>query len=502
MNWDRRRFLKHTMSLGTLSLGSLGLTGCDRVLSWVTDMSGQGIPEAGIQETNRKEIDPEFHLLSRAAFGPWPGDLARLRSLGREVWLEEQLHPEKIDDGLCDLRARRFESLHVPAGETFEFKRDTIRKELSRATLLRAVYSRRQLLEVMVRFWSDHLNIDISKGRCAHLKVVDDREVIRRNALGKFRDLIRASALSPAMLVYLDGTENRFTESGERPNENYGRELLELHTLGVHGGYSQKDVMEAARCLTGWRVREGWRKGEVIFHATAHDPGEKVVLGQTIPGGGGKQDLERLLDIVCGHPSTARHVAAKLCHYFVSPRPPARLLREVSETFLKSQGEIKSLLRTIFSSPEFVASRGHLFKRPFRFVASALRAMAADTHGRGQVLEILNRLGQPLFQYPTPDGYPQSEKPWLGTLLWRWNFSLALASNSLPGARVDGAALGRALTEGGHGDSRSVTLERAFSYLVGRLPEALERRALAPAWEQDPALGAGLMLASPAFQRC
>ncbi len=313
----RRSFLR-----AGAAAGALGFTGCDPIVSLVTKLGGQGVPATRLSETSAAEVDPAFHLLSRAGFGPWPGDLARVGKLGAAAWVEEQLAPERIDDGLCDLRARRFESLHASVGELFEYRKRVVCEELTRATLLRAVYSKRQLLEVMVRFWSDHLNIDIGKGACAHLKAADDRLVIRRHALGKFRALIGASARSPAMLVYLDGVQNQKRTPAEVPNENYGRELLELHTLGVEGGYTQGDVMEAARCLTGWRVRLKWRKGQVVFDPRAHDDGGKVVLGQSIPAGGGAQDLERLLDIVCSHPSTARHISRKLCRRFVCDPPP------------------------------------------------------------------------------------------------------------------------------------------------------------------------------------
>src|SRR5262249_11611084 len=200
-------------------------------------------------------------------------------------------------------------------------KKPVLRREITRHTLLRAVYSRRQLFEVMVGFWTDHLNINLEKGDCIYLKPADDRLVIRTHALGRFRDLIRASATSPAMLVYLDGKENKKAGPNDIPNENYARELLELHTLGVHGGYTQKDVLEVARCLTGWRLRTKWRKGTVYFDPHWHDNGEKSVLGHGIPAGGGPADLEQVIDMVCRHPSTARYVATKLVRRFVSEEP-------------------------------------------------------------------------------------------------------------------------------------------------------------------------------------
>src|SRR6266540_2308765 len=300
----RREWMKVAVVAGGALSASPALVGCERVISRVTKEFGQTIPER-VSVAGGSEIDPSFHLLSRASYGVWPGDLDRVRAMTAEAWIEEQLAPEKIDDALCDLRARRFETLHHEPGTCYEYKKSVLREEITRHTLLRAVYSRRQLFEVMVEFWTDHLNINLEKGDSIYLKPSDDRLVIHAHALGKFRDLIRASALSPAMLVYLDGKENRKAGPEDIPNENYARELLELHTLGVNGGYTQADVYEVARCLTGWRLRTKWRKGTVYFEPAWHDDGEKTVLGYRIPAGGGERDLDRVVEIVCDHPSTA-----------------------------------------------------------------------------------------------------------------------------------------------------------------------------------------------------
>lgn len=489
LDLSRRALLRAGAAGGLLALG-----GCERVLSLATRALGHA-PPPSVAETAAAEVDPAFHLLSRAAWGPWPGDVDRVRALGVEGWVEEQLDPASIDDLACDLRARRFDTLHEPADALWNHEERVVIEELQRATLLRAIYSRRQLLEVMVGLWTDHLNIDVSKGACARLKTVDDREVVRPHALGRFRDLLRASALSPAMLVYLDGTENRRRSPDERPNENYARELLELHALGVDGGYRQEDVMEAARCLTGWRVRRRWRRGHVEFDRAAHDDGEKVVLGVKIPAGGGEGDLERLLDAVAGHPSTARHVARRLCRRFVCDAPPEALVAEVAAEFAATKGDLRACVRKVLLSEAFAAARGAKVKRPMRFVVSALRALAADTHAPRPLLDVLERLGQPPFRYPTPDGYPEEAAPWMGTLPWRWTFAMALARGEAPGVGVDHAALADML--GG-----SPSLERVGAYLLGRALTAEERRALEPAWAEDRRLGLGLLLASPAFQRC
>lgn len=512
MNPNRRAFLKTTLGGG----GALLLGSCERITTQVNRALGEGVPPQ-LLVPEGAEIDPDFHLLSRAAFGPWPGDLARIKQIGRSKWLEEQLAPEKISDTLCDLRAERFESIYFSAGDAYEFRKPVLRDELMRHTFLRAVYSQRQLFEVMVEFWSDHLNIDLNKGDCIYLKPSDDRDVIRTHALGNFRDLIRASATSPAMLVYLDGKSNKVRKGTEdKPNENYARELLELHTLGVDGGYTQDDVREAARCLSGWTFDRNrffaMNQSEGFFRNDWHDNGAKHVLGKTIAAGGGEKDLDALIDIACRHPNTARFIATKLCHRFVSYEPPASLVDNLASVFALSDGDIKTTLRALFGSDEFMASRGALLKRPFRFVVSALRAVGAVTYAAAGAIEPLNRMGQGLFQYPTPDGYPDEEAPWLGTLMWRWNYALALAANETPDVQVNLQPIVHAL--GG----KQITLEKGFAYFVGRSPTAEEAGALKQTIEvvrQDPSakpkpamrasaesLLCGIILASPAFQRC
>jgi len=512
MNSSRRHFFKTTLGSG----GALLLSSCERITTEINQTFGEAVPPR-IVAPEGAEIDPDFHLLSRAAFGPWPGDLARLKRIGREAWLEQQLQPEDISDTLCDLRAERFESLYFSAGDAYEFRKPVLRDELMRHSFLRAVYSQRQLFEVMVEFWTDHLNIDLSKGDCVYLKPSDDRDVIRRHALGNFRDLIRASATSPAMLVYLDGKSNKVRRGTEdKPNENYARELLELHTLGVDGGYTQEDVREAARCLSGWTFDRdrffALNQSEGFFRKDWHDDGAKKVLGQTIPAGGGEKDLDALIDIACRHPSTAKFIATKLCNRFVSYEPPATLVDRLASVFALSDGDIKATLRALFGSDEFMASRGALLKRPFRFVVSALRAIGADTYAQAGAIEPLNRMGQGMFQYPTPDGYPDEEAPWLGTLMWRWNYALALAANESPDVRVNLQPIIKAL--GG----QKVTIEKGFAYFTGRSPTGAELTALNDTLQTmrtDPsatpkpaaktaaeALMCGIILASPAYQRC
>ncbi|CAN5643952.1 hypothetical protein BH10CYA1_BH10CYA1_14120 [soil metagenome] len=497
---SRRTLLKAAALLSSAA----SLSGCEHLVSRVTENMGEGVPEHVGVSTNSK-IDPVFHLLSRAAYGPWPGDMDRVKKLGLATWIDEQLNPDKIDDGACRLRAGRFESVHLDPGTTFEFKKPVVKEELVRHALLQSVYSKRQLQQVMVEFWTDHLNIDINKGDCIYMKGSDDRLVIRKHALGNFHDLIKASAISPAMLVYLDGNQNRKAKPEDLPNENYGRELLELHTLGVKGGYTQKDVFEAARCLTGWRIHDQWQRGKVYFDAELHDKGKKVVLGKEIPAGGGEKDLEGLIEIACSHPSTAKHIATKLVRRFVSEDPPRGLIDEVSQIFARTKGDIKPMVRCILLSQEFKESAGLKIKRPFQYIVTCLRSLGADTYAHQELVQYLVRMGQGPFQYPTPDGYPDEAKPWLGTLLWRWNFALALANKKVPSVDVSVEKLAKAIYQDAEAE---ISAAQLMPHFVGRLATESEittfQNYISKTNGKDKHLPQliGLILSSPAFQRC
>jgi uncharacterized protein (DUF1800 family) len=480
--------------LGAGTAGALGLTGCDRVLSAFAGLFGESIP-SHIDPPSSTEIDSIHHLLGRAGFGPWPGQIDEVRRIGKEAYVDAQLDPKSIDDASCDVRTSVIDTVGLPTSLLFEFAPEEIEIELRRHTLLKAVYSKRQLFEAMVEFWGDHFNVAIGKSLCRQLKTADDREVVRAHALGRFRDLLGASALSPAMLVYLDGRENKSTSAGDKPNENYARELMELHTLGVHGGYTQRDVMEAARCLTGFVVREEWSPGLVEFVPERHDDGEKTVLGTTIPSGGGRTDLEILLDVVAGHPSTAKFIAHKLATAFVADDPPASIVDSAASTFTSTNGDIAKVMRTILLSDELDAARGSKIKRPFRFIVSALRAVGADTHAKGDVLEHLGRMGQELFSHPTPDGYSARSDDWLGTMLPRWRFAIALAEDRIEGVRAPWDALANAL-EGPESE------RRLARHLYGRDPSDAELTPLLAYGGDDlRARRLGLFLAAPAFQR-
>ncbi len=448
-----------------------------------------------------QEIDPVSHALNRLTFGPGPGDYARVSAMGVRAFIEEQLAPEDIDDSLCDRATARFCDLsHEPLGEHYDEAAEALPPLLRRLTLLRAIYSGRQLFEVMCEFWSDHFNIDPGKGDCRWTKPADDAEVIRRHALGNFRELLRASALSPAMLWYLDGRANVKRVPDEKPNENYARELMELHTLGVHGGYTQQDVMEVARCLTGWTIHarrdDGYAgailspftdRAAVFFRPQAHDDRAKRVLGHDIPAGLGKGDLDRVIEIVCAHPSTAQFIARKLCVRFIADEPPQAAVDAVASAFSSGKGDIKAMLRTLFATPEFASSTGMKFKRPFHFIVSALRATNASTNADRPLLSYLERMGHMPFRWPTPDGYPAAATHWRATLLWRWNFALALANNQIGGTSIQRTRL----------QARIGSDAGFMSTLLGRVPRAEE----SDAWLKSGD-GLALMLASPAFQCC
>jgi uncharacterized protein (DUF1800 family) len=482
VNITRRHFLAASSS-------TLLLAGCDinRFAPWVRP---DAEPLTFGASPSGNVVDSVGHVLNRLSFGPRPADYERVRSMGIDAYIDEQLAPETIDDAECEWRVRRLEAIHVPAREMFEYKEDFLREQIEQATMLRAVYSRQQLKEVMTGFWTDHLNIALSKGDCPWLKPSDDRDVIRRHALGRFPELIRASALSPAMLWYLDGRDNRKASHDDQPNENYARELLELHTLGVHGGYTQRDVMEVARCLTGWTVKgdDVWfGRGRVEFRAEWHDDEQKEVLGHRIPAGGGERDIDDVLDIVCKHPATAHHIARKLAQKFVQIDPPEPAVRVTAEAFAKSEGDIATTLKTLFATEAFQQSGGQKFKRPFRFLVSSLRATAADINEGTAILDYAMRMGHVPFQYPTPDGYPESPEPWMGTLLWRWHFTDALARNAVPGTNVDWDALHSAA-----GEQRALA-----AHLLGRSVSQSEQQLM-----DRSGHGPAALLASPAFQRC
>jgi len=493
MTLTRRDLLK----LAGLVTAVAGLSGCSSLGELLA-----AEPRARAASGEFVGSTEEYRRLARLSYGPTPAERARVAEIGLGAWLEEQLAYQSVSDRRPQLRWRHLDIVSLEANALAARGRREVTQALKRTTLLRRIYSHRQLYEVMVEFWTDHFNISLDKGDGWYLKVVDDREVIRKHALGNFRELLHASAASPAMLVYLDNQANR----REAPNENYARELMELHTLGVHGGYDQRDVMELARCLTGWTVKKHFWLGEFRFDPERHDSGEKRVLGRVIPAAG-VHEAEEVLDLLATHPSTAQHLAGKLVRRFLTDDPEGQapeLVERAAQAFLASEGDIRALLRVVLY--DGLLARSPLpakFKRPAHFVISALRPLAAASDGGEGVQEVIAQLGQPLFGWPTPDGPPDTAGAWSRALLHRWRFALALARNELPGSELD---LDRLLAAAGGGRPAEVMDHLGTLLLGAPLPQvarddflrALEQTDAAA--EELPALALAGLIASPAFQ--
>ena len=500
-----------------------------------------------------------IHALSRLTYGARPGDVERVRAMGVSAWIDRQLRPRTIDDSATDQALVELTTLRMPISEALrEFPRPDpklrakiangemsrqemqalypmdkrparIATELQAAKVVRAVTSERQLEELMVDFWFNHFNVFAGKGDVRWYVSAYEREAIRPFAMGKFPDLVRATAYHPAMLFYLDNWlsarpdfvvpagPNRGRKGGL--NENYARELMELHTLGVDGGYTQKDVTEVARAFTGWTIERPQTDGHFIFRPGMHDGGEKIVLGQRIPAGGGRDDGERVIQILTRHPATARFVATKLVRRFVSDTPPPALVSRVAGTYTSTGGDISAMLRTIFESPEFFSEDAYRakIKKPFEFVASAVRALGGNTDATGgmALARASAEIGEPLYQAQPPTGYADRGAVWVnaGALLARMNFALGLASGRYPHVSV---AL-PALVAGADPSSPSAVLDRLLASIVADQPGP-ETRAVLTAQLSEPQITrlspddrgpantdvaklAALVIGSPEFQR-
>jgi uncharacterized protein (DUF1800 family) len=607
----------------------------------------KGLPHEGLTED-----EAILQALNRLGFGPRPGDLERVKEMGLQKWIEQQLRPDSIDDSALDARLERFTTLKMSSTKLIEefpeakvaAKREGVtveeyRKEqqeqmraamksmpvegdvppekqsdmekadphgmpsfdaddsdmsanpgkakgggkgqggfgnqmfnyenihspqrivaeLSMAKMTRAVYSERQLQEMMVDFWYNHFNVYASKGADRWLITEYERDAIRPHAMGKFRDLMGATAKSPAMLFFLDNWLSadpvawqkmqqqtqarremrrgpfggpRFPQGGPAANgapnapnakpkqerglnENYGRELMELHTLGVDGGYTQDDVINVAKAFTGWSIRQPRRDPEFFFEERLHDASVKTVLGHEIRGGGMK-DGEEVLDILARDPHTARHISYELAQRFVSDNPPGALVDRMAQTFLKSDGDIREVLRTMIYSPEFWSKDAYRskVKTPFELVASAARAVGADVAMPLMLVQWTNRIGEPLYQCEPPTGYSDKADAWVntGALLNRMNFALALTSGRLRGVQVDVDSV----FGGESGVDPHATLDRAIHFFLGG-QASQETRATLEKQMDDPQILqatlddkvkevnvpmiAGLVLGSPEFQR-
>ena len=481
------------------------------------------------------------HALGRLGFGPRPGDIARVRAIGLEKYIEQQLEPSKVDDAAVEERLKQFETLGMSSSEiaskfytppnqrpqaqnarpqnpppapdpqTMRVQANLPMIELSQQKLLRAIYSERQLQEVLVDFWFNHFNVFQGKGQFARFYLTEyEREAIRPHVFGNFRDMLEATAKSPAMLWYLDNWMSAAPETDVRPgravrgrgrammpqqqpqrpprglNENYGRELLELHTLGVDGGYTQKDVIEVARAFTGWTIdRPRAGGGDFMYNDRIHDDGEKIVLGNRLPAGGGRRDGERVLDIVASHPSTAKHIARKLATRFISDTPPQSVIDRAAKVFRDTKGDLKKVTRSILTSPEFMAAnaRGAKVKTPFEFVVSAIRATGAEVRNATPLVQQLRTLGMPLYGAQPPTGYDDKAASWVnsGALINRMNFAVALVSNRLGGVRVQADAV----------EASAIVPDTALS--------ANTRATVAQAADKPRQLA--LLLGSPEFQK-
>ncbi|HEV1995227.1 MAG TPA: DUF1800 domain-containing protein [Candidatus Acidoferrum sp.] len=421
--------------------------------------------------------------------------------------------------------------------------------ELSMAKVTRAIYSNRQLQQVMDDFWFNHFNVFAGKGEDRYYLTSYERDVIQPHAFGKFKDLVTATAKSPAMLFYLDNflsadpraaqrqaaersmrqQRRRGGFGGPRPsaypqqakknerglNENYGRELMELHTLGVDGGYTQKDVTEVARCFTGWTIEKPRQYPEFKFDDRLHDPDPKLVLGKKIHAGGMK-DGEQVIDLLVHHPSTAKFISTKLARRFVSDNPPPALVNRMAQTFQSSDGDIRAVLKTMIWSPEFWSRESYRakIKTPYELVVSAVRALGTDVGTPMPLVQWVGRIGEPLYQCQPPTGYSDKADTWVntGALLNRLNYSLALAGNKMRGARTDvtsllgvepsadpRAALDRAVQVFLGGQAGATTVETLEKQLDN--PQVLQAKLDDPRKQVDLGVVAGLVLGAPEFQR-
>jgi len=449
-----------------------------------------------------------LHALRRTGFGISPEEWALGRRMGVYGWLERQLDYESIDDSALEgWIAEHLPTVGMATEDIDRAARDDrltpqrVAAELQMASIARALFSPRRLYEMMVDFWTNHFNVAHQDINTRLLKTADDRDVIRANAMGAFPALLQASARSPAMLYYLDNYSN----TADGPNENYARELLELHTLGVDGGYTEQDVAEVARCLTGWSVSLRPVRGLFRFYPQLHDQGAKTVLGETIAAGGGMEDGQRVLDLLARHPSTANHIAAKLCRRFVADEPEPALVERVALRFSDSAGDVRETLAELLFSDAFFASAGAKFKRPLELLGSAVAALniVPGEAGLGTLRASLNLLGQSPFGWAPPTGYPDRASNWVSSsaLINRWNECLILGSGNKPDLPVDFAPVTAAAQSAEQlADAIVDTLLHASvapadrRILVDFLTAGGERfRELAPA-------AAALVIASPYFQ--
>jgi uncharacterized protein (DUF1800 family) len=573
--------------------------------------------------TELTEDQAIMHALNRLAYGPRPGDVEYVRKLGLEKWVDQQLQPNSIDDSALDTRLQRYPTIAMSSRELLDkfpnaeqgAKKLGITKEqyedqqkakqqnalaqvietgnpnldkaqeqlaklqgpnrivaeLSMAKVDRAIYSNRQLQAVMEDFWFNHFNVFVNKGDDKWLVTSYVRDTIRPHTLGKFDDLLLATAKSPAMLFYLDnylsadpaavarnqqmkatrqarfqggfaggslptpgtfpGPVSQTGANGANPNgsaavaaknkkesglnENYGREVMELHTVGVDGGYTQQDVIQMAECLTGWTIHEPRKDPEFFFDEKIHGEGKKVVLGRTF-NYGGEKDGEEALKMLATSPKTANFISSELARHFVSDNPPPALVKRMAQSFESSSGDIRTVLKTMIYSPEFWTAEAYRskVKTPFELVATTARAMNAEVTITLPLSQWVGRMGEPLFLCQPPTGYSDKSETWVnaGALLNRLNFALTFAGDKMNGATVDlNAILGPdALRnpEAALAQSVQIFLDGQIApstqeTLAGHLkdPQILQASLDDPVKEVNQGLIVGLVLGTPEFQR-
>jgi uncharacterized protein (DUF1800 family) len=464
------------------------------------------------------EIGPRVavYLLSRIAFGPRPGEARRILRSGLDRYVDEQL--EGGPDPELEARLRPLTTLNYSMSEAVALYRSQDRnlgrftEEVLAAKLIRAVHGANQLQEVLVDFWFNHFNVYLGDGFDRVYTPFYEKDAIRPFVLGRFRDLLGATAAHPAMLFYLDNYLSTISRQDPRTgmlltglNENYGRELLELHTVGVDAGYTQDDVVMSALCFTGWTI-DLRGSGAFVYRDVNHDQRAKSVFGLNLPAGGGKEDGDRLLDHLAAHPATARHVSRRLLERFVSDAPPAALVDRVAATFTRTGGDLRAVMKAILGAPEFWAQAFGAGKprTPIEFVAGAIRAVDGEIVSARALPATLAALGMPLYQCVPPTGYSNRGVDWANpsAQLGRMNFALDLAAGAVGGVSVD--ARGVIRTAGGNPDDPASSADALSADLFGKgLARATRDAAAGVSRGGSPPVAVrvtGLVLASPEMQ--
>lgn len=406
-------------------------------------------------------------LVRRVTMGITPGELTRANLLGWNGYLNYQLNYTRIDDSAVESAiAAKYPLMAQTSDQLFSADAGTVYNQLRESTIYRSAFSPRQLHQRMVEFWSDHFNQDLDK--VSYLLVADQRDVIRKYAMTTFPQLLKASAHSASMMLYLDQN----TSSAKAPNQNYAREIMELHTLGVDGGYTQDDVAELSRVLTGWTVTG---HGQFTFNANIHDTKSKVVLGHTIAGvagAGGQQEGEQMLDILLNHPSTAKFIATKMLKWMVTPTPSDTQIQAIASVYRATGGDIKSMLRAMLND-QWIQEAPMKLKRPFHYAVSALRATNPTVGSVATINNSLATLGHQSFTWDTPDGYPDKIEYWAGNILPRWSFTSSYANLNSATSLVNDTAPYRAVSPAGAVD----LIDQNF--FAGEIPAATKAALLA-----------------------